>query len=294
MIEYLTRNQLNVKKYDNCIAKAFNTRIYAYSWFLNSVCDDFDVLVMNDYQSVMPLPKRKKYGINYVYQAPWIQQLGVFSKDKIEENLVQEFINAIPKKFKLIDVFLNSENTITSKHITIRDNFVLPLNNSYKAIRKQYSKGRKSSIKQAENFNLEVVESYSPVEIIQLFKENKGAELNKKDSDYEVLSALVNHALSINHVKCYAVVTTDKVLIGGAFFLMDKHRITYLFSAINVQGREKHAMSFLIDTVIKTNAETNYIFDFEGSVLQPLASFFKSFGAEKEMYYWYKKGVWKK
>jgi hypothetical protein len=158
-------------------------------------------------------------------------------------------------------------------------------------IRKQYSKGRKSSVKQAKNSNLEVVETCNPEELIQLFKKNKGTELNKKDSEYDILNRLITHALSIKFAKCYTVVTADKKLIGGAFFLIDKYRITYLFSALNSEGREKHAMSFLIDTIIKSNAEANYIFDFEGSMLKPIASFFKSFGAQKENYFWYKKGV---
>ncbi len=289
MIEYLSRNQLNIEKYNACISNAINTRIYAYTWYLDAVCDDWDVLVKDDYQFVMPLPTRKKYGINYVYQAPWIQQLGVFSKDVIDEGLVERFIKMIPKKFKLIDLLLNAKNETNSLDVEIKTNYILSLNHSYQVIRKQYSKGRKSSVKQAVNSDLEVIETCNPDELIQLFKKNKGTELNRKDSDYDVLNKLITHALSIKSAKCYTVVTADKELIGGAFFLIDKHRITYLFSALNNEGREKHAMSFLIDTIIKSNAETNYIFDFEGSMLKPIASFFKSFGAQKENYFWCKR-----
>ncbi len=289
MIRYLTRNQLNVEKYDNCIANAFNTRIYAYSWYLDIVCDDFDVLIKDDYQSVMPLPKRKKYGINYIYQVPWVQQLGVFSKDGIKDSLVWEFVNAIPKKFKLVDLLLNTENKINSSLVVEKTNFILSLNEPYSFIRKQYTKGRNSSIKQAEKADLVIVEDLSPDKIIELFKNNKGADLHKKDADYLVLSKLIKVALSLNLAKVYAVKNNDKELIGGAFFLIDQCRITYLFSALNSEGREKQVMSLLIDTVIRQNSASEFTLDFEGSMIKSIASFFKSFGAQKENYFWYKK-----
>ena len=116
MIKHLTRKELDITKYDHCIAKACNTRIYAHSWFLDIVCDDWDVLIIENYKAVMPLPKRKKIGINYIYLPPWVQQLGIFSKDIITASLIDEFIKGIPKKFKMIDVFLNSENSLQQKN----------------------------------------------------------------------------------------------------------------------------------------------------------------------------------
>ena len=73
--------------------------------------------------------------------------------------------------------------------------------------------------------------------------------------------------------------------MGGAVFLFDENRITYLFSVVNEKGKEKQAMSFLINYMINSHANSNFIFDFEGSMIKNLESFFKSFGAEKEIYY---------
>ena len=289
MIRYLSRNELDTVKYDRCISNAQNLRIYAYSWFLDIVCDSWGVLVEDDYESVMPLPKRKKYGIHYIYQTPWTQQLGVFSLHSINEFAVLEFIRKIPKKFKLIDIFLNSNNITSSERIKKRDNFILSLDRTYESLRKKYSKGRKSSCTQAKQFNLEIIENYDHKKIIQLFKKNKGAELNKNYSDYQILNKLTENALRLNCINSIGVINRNDELIGGAFFLVDKYRITYLFSAINDEGREKQAMSFLIDHVIETNAGSNYMLDFEGSVITKLASFFKSFGAHKEVYFHLKK-----
>ena len=137
MIRYLTRDELDIVKYDTCISNAENFRIYANSWFLDIVCDSWDALVEDDYQSVMPLPKRTKYGIHYIYLPPWTQQLGVFSLQSINEFALLHFIKKIPKKFKLVDVYLNSNNLISSQRIKIRDNFILSLDKTYESLRKQ-------------------------------------------------------------------------------------------------------------------------------------------------------------
>ena len=285
MIKHLTRKELDITKYDRCITNACNTRIYAYSWYLDIVCDDWDVLITENYQVVMPLPKRKKYGINYIYLPPWCQQLGLFSKDDITASLIDQFIAHIPKKFKMIDVFFNSENSVQQKKRKARKNFILSLNRPYKAIYDQFSKGRRSSIKKGSKEGLTIKENYKSEKIIEFFKQHKGNELNKDEADYLVLNKLMAKALTMGFAESLGVVNLDKELIGGAFFLKDQHRVTYLFSAINKEGRDKQAMSFLIDRMIKKYANNELIFDFEGSVIDELASFFKSFGAEQETYF---------
>lgn len=285
MVQHFTRQQIDVEKYDRCIAGAFNSRIYAYSWYLDIVCDDWDVLIIENYQAVLPLPKRKKYGINYIYLPPWVQQLGIFSKDLITASFMDQFINEIPKKFKMIDVFFNSENSFLQKKTKARKNYILSLNRPYKAIYDQFNKGRRSSIKKGMKEGLIISENYKSEKIIEFFRKNKGNELKRDESDYLVLNKLMAKALSIGFAESLGVVNLDKKLIGGAFFLKDQHRITYLFSAINKEGRDKQAMSFLIDHMIKKYANNDLIFDFEGSVIEELASFFKSFGAERETYF---------
>ncbi|MDY7394420.1 peptidoglycan bridge formation glycyltransferase FemA/FemB family protein [Aureibaculum sp. 2210JD6-5] len=290
MIKYLTRNQIDIDKYDSCISKSINSRIYAHSWYLNAVCNDWDALILGDYTTVMPLPKRKKYGVNYIYQAPWIQQLGLFSKNKIESNLCEEFIQKIPRKFKLIDIMLNTSNGFSSKHITPRDNFVLSLENkNHKSLQKGYSKGRKSSIKQAQKHGLCIRTTTTANTLIELFKENKGTTVKKTEHEYSALSNLVLKGLQLGKIFVYEVLNKKGKLIGGAVFLKDTNRITYLFSALNDEGREKQAMSYLMDFIIIKYANQSIILDFEGSMILDIASFYKSFGAEKEMYFHYKK-----
>jgi len=58
-IKYIKRADLLIEKYDTCIDLAINSRIYAYSWYLDVVADHWDALVYGDYEAVMPIPKLK-------------------------------------------------------------------------------------------------------------------------------------------------------------------------------------------------------------------------------------------
>lgn len=290
MVEYLSYNNIDIEKYDACISRSVNSRIYAFSWYLNCVADSWGVLVYKDYEAVMPLPIKSKYGIKYVFLPPWVQQLGVFSKNSIPKELLLEFIMGIPKKFKKVEIYLNSENQLSLQNINIRNNYILKLTNFYVNIIKNFSKGRRSSIKQAEQFNLQIENTIDLNALVNLFLQVKNRSVTR-NFDFKRLEKIKEKLHPLKKLKIYHVKNTNEELLGGAVFLFDENRITYLFSIVNEKGKEKQAMSFLINYMIESNAKSNFIFDFEGSMVKSLESFFKSFGAEKELYYWYKKRI---
>ncbi len=289
MIHYLTRNELDVLKYNACISKAINSRIYAYSWYLDIVSDNWDVLILDDYRAVMPLPWRKKYFIKYIYMLPWVQQLGVFYQNENDQKLINDFINIIPKKFKFVELLLNSNNCIENRSFSKRTNYTLSLNKPYNSIYKNYKKGRKSDVKIAQSSNQIINQVDNPLKLIELFIDVKSKEVKRDKNDYQILSDLVKKLKELNKIKIYETFNQQNELLGGAIFLIDANRITYLFSAVNEQGRKEKTISFIIDTVIKEYANSSFVFDFEGSMVDSLASFFRSFGAELEYYYSYKK-----
>lgn len=95
MIQYLTREELSVKKYDKCVYEAPNSRIYALAWYLDCVSRNWGVLVLDNYQAVMPICWNRKFCIHYVHTPPWCQQLGIFSKKPIDEDLILQFIEKV-------------------------------------------------------------------------------------------------------------------------------------------------------------------------------------------------------
>ena len=286
MIHYLKRNKVNVEKYDFCIKNALNSRIYAYSWYLDIVADNWDVLVLNDYEAVMPLPWRQKYFIKYIYPPAWTQQLGVFSSNTISEELIVSFIKAIPRKFKKITIQFNSGNVFKHKNITERVNYILPLNRSYEEVYKEYRADRKNRVKQGYRNNLSIKE----VNIQSLIEIGKRyySYLNINNDDYLKLKKLAFYALKKKNGFITGIERNDGSILGGVLFLESKSRITYLFSVVTDEGKNKQVTSSIIDSLIKDKISSNKTLDFEGSMIDGIADFYRSFGGKKELYYLYK------
>jgi len=284
MIKHLNRNQLEEKKYNDCISKAINSRIYAYSWYLDTICDDWDILVKDDYHTVMPLPKRKKYGIHYIYRAPWIQQLGVFSDQSIDESLIHQFIKSIPKKYKLIDVFFNSDNQFSSKYTSIRNNYTLSLDLIFDDIKNNYNKNRKRISKTGYS-KFRIDKNGSSAEFLNLYKEQHLNYKSHKDA-IEKLQNLLN--INNDQVNTWNVYDTDK-LVAGLCWLKDNNRITYLVPLATDEAKKENIPTHIVNELIKEHENKNYILDFEGSMAEGVANFYKSFGAVKEVYFHFRK-----
>ena len=80
MIRYLTHNQIDTLRWDECVTHSPDGLVYAWSWYLNVVHQNWEALVEDDYEAVMPLCGGKKFGINYLFQPFFTQKFGVFGE----------------------------------------------------------------------------------------------------------------------------------------------------------------------------------------------------------------------
>ena len=76
-IEILPSDKINQYAWDQCVRNNSNGLIYTTSVYLNQLSEQWNGLVLNDYETIMPLPWKKKAGIRYCYTPPFIQQLGI-------------------------------------------------------------------------------------------------------------------------------------------------------------------------------------------------------------------------
>ena len=91
VVKHLTYNEIDRTRWDATIATSTNSLPYAYSWYLDAVSPQWEALASNNYEFVMPLPVKRKFGVKYVIQPRWVQQLGVFSAQPITKEIVKSF-----------------------------------------------------------------------------------------------------------------------------------------------------------------------------------------------------------
>ena len=95
-ILHLRNKSIDYCRWDNCITKSHNHLTYAYSWYLDIVSPNWEALVSEDYAYIMPLPVKSRYGIPYLVQPVLTQQLGIYSKKKINERNIDTKTNLKP------------------------------------------------------------------------------------------------------------------------------------------------------------------------------------------------------
>src|ERR1700682_3428229 len=174
-IRYLERNDIDISKWDRCILNAPNGLIYARSFYLDSMAENWSALVAGDYQHVMPLTWKKKFGIKYLYQPYFTKTLGVFgnSTHSVE---ISSFLDAVPEKYRYWDIDLNENNFVSFANSRLsqyaRTNYFLPLQNDYVHIQLQYKRLANRMKKKAIEKQLLVFRGEDPSVIIHFYRKD--------------------------------------------------------------------------------------------------------------------------
>lgn len=285
-LDIIPSHRIDAAKWDNCIVKTEANRIYAKHIYLQHLADNWSGLVMNDYTAVMPIIWRKKWGIRYAYDAPFIQQSGLFGTYSSDD--LKQAVAATMGYVKYGDLYLNHTNKVQSFLPTARSatNLIIPLDLDYKTISQNYNNHLKSKLRKASTQSLQ----YLPGDDIELavntYRQLYAPRFPSVTAiNYQRLMQVAKQ-LFIQR-QCFIRSVTDKVnnLLAVALFLKDENRIYNILPSTTEEGRRVSAMHFLINNIIQEFAGTPLIFDFEGSDVPGIRAFYQSFGAANEPYY---------
>ncbi len=256
------------------------------SWYLNIVSPDWEAIVSDDYQFVMPLTIRQKLGQRYFYKPVFIQFLGIFSNQDITVEIGEEFVQEALKYVKFIDSWFNPGSPFSESEIfTKKQTQVLDLSNDYETIASNYSRSNKNNVKKVRKLGLSVKREFNAEILIQLLKgmySRKNVE-GVVEQDFKNLNEIMKIAESNNLGEYYTVYSGEEVC-SVAFFLIWNNRAIY-YHAANELGREKRSMFLLVDEFIKDHAGQKLLFDFAGSNIPGVAEWNFGFGAENENFY---------
>jgi len=287
-IRFVKNADIDREKWDQCVANSSFGIVYAFSWYLDRICSNWDALIWGNYLYIMPLVNNSKLGIQYVYQPFFTQQLGVFSNFPPEPDFVNKFLNSIPKQFRLTDMNLNLGNTPTTSSFTIKPNttFHLKLHQNLAEIRSLYNTNTRRNIQKAIQNKVFISQVYDIPMFLNFTQTNlKDKSPEVKSSHYSALQKVISYALYNQLGEIYGAFDSGNNLIAAVFFVGSNQKVIYLAASSNATGAEQCAMFLLIDNFIQNNAGRNMILDFEGSNIPGIARFYAGFGATPQIYY---------
>lgn len=288
-IRYLPYKEIDKAKWDNRISEAANSLIYARSFYLDAMAGNWDALVSDDYEAVMPLPWKKKWNIKYLYQPAFIQQLGVFSIKPLTDSQIQLFIEKAAEHFKFAEITLNYANVIKQTgsifQVTQRNNFTLDLNKPYEELHDNYLPAFTKSLRRIRKFELLYVSSVNYQKTVELYRHLYGNRFRFIDANiYRHFEKICKKLFEENRLVIRHARSTGNKLLASAILLKDENRLYNIISCITTEGKKLEANYFLFDSIIKEFANTAILLDFEGSDIEGVAAFYKKFNPENEPY----------
>ena len=286
MIVFKNHKDIDKEKWDKCIQQSQLPLVYALSWFLDIVSPSWNALIIEEntnYIAVFPLTEKKKYGISYLAQPPFCQQLGLFhlNNKPIE---IDSFIELIHAKYRHFDISLNEKNCIKGTPST-RPNLTLNLHPEYPQLAANYSTNRKRDLRKSQKAGCIIKETEDIEVFIDFFTREKGLDINTLPLDaYQILSPIYLAGQKSSATKLLFAYNKNMQLISVALFLISDDRIIFLLGTANSEGRSLGVTTSIFDQIIQQNSTKNRVLDFEGSSIEGVAKFYKSLGGKEKKY----------
>lgn len=286
-VQILPSCSIRYQPWDLCVQRQVNGLIYATTTYLDAICTQWYGIVVNDYEAVMPLPVRKKWGIRYAYTPAFIQQLGlVGDSSSVPVEMLLPLVRSVVPYADIHFNFLNKD-LLEMLPVTAKNNLVIPLERSIDEIRNHYRRDLKENIRKAEK--LSPVYGHGSIrEAVTHFREQYGARIQQAlPADYQRFQQLCEHLQQKEQCLVRSVRDQQGGLLAIALLLKDSRRVYNLMNTTLPGGRHKEANHWLIDQIIQEFSGQPLLLDMEGSELPGVKNFYGSFGAVAQPYFHY-------
>lgn len=289
-IRHCTYHHIDKRRWDDCISRSANRLIYAESVYLDHMSPGWEALIADDYQAVMPLCRKKKWGFDYLYQPPFIQQLGIFSEETIDLDLAHAMILKMTGIVRFAEITLNHANSgisgIEGLRTTARNNFILSLQKKYEERAEGFNSYIRQRYNKASKNDIEYRSSTDVGRAVSLYKNLYQKKLPAfTDDAYEQFEKLCRVYQEQGRVIIREVVrggTTDTLAL--VLLLSDGQRLYNMASSLNPEGKKLLANYHLFHELIREFSGSGLLLDFEGSDNPGIAFFYEKMADGNQTY----------
>jgi hypothetical protein len=298
---------MNKKKYKEFCQLEEDMPIFSCSWWLDSVCgeDNWNVALFEKgghiYAS-MPYYNLKKAWFDLSIMPKLTQTLGIYIKypkdqkynKKIswEKKSMSAILSSLPKT----DHFSQSFNRNVNNWLpfywagyeqTTRYSYLIEAtaDGVMDLVEDGFENDIRRRIKKTISSGMVVFEG----EDISLFYELNRMTFARKGMDipysYEFIENLYKKCKENDAVKMFFAKDKNGAMLAASFLVYDKNVVYYLMGGIDPAKKELGAMDLVLFESIKFALLSNRTFDFEGSMIESVEKYFRSFGAVQTPYH---------
>ncbi|PWJ58522.1 hypothetical protein CLV98_104382 [Dyadobacter jejuensis] len=288
-IRRVPRAAIDDAQWDRLISHSRQGVLYAFSWYLDRVCERWEALVVGGstgYSLVMPIPLRRKWGHWVVSQPYFCQYLGVFAQEAIAADVLKQFVSAMVRHYSYISSYsfspyhgaaLASEKgrSLLVGNVELEHTHWLRIAEGSSG--RLYTADRRRNLRSANRYGWSIVDSTDMNPLIELFKKYHAPTIGVHPRAYESLRRIVSLAKVRVSIQ-YACLAGQ--IHAGILIVESMGHAIYLFNASDTVGRRGNARTLLIDRYLQRNSKDLKLFDFESPPIASISSFYASFAAE--------------
>jgi Acetyltransferase (GNAT) domain len=277
---FLERKDIDTLRWHTCLLTASAPTIYCRWEVLDRLAPGWSAVVLGNYEQVMPVTTKSKYGVRYWYMPAFMAHTGVVGGGRPEDYL-DKMLQAVPRNIRYWDIDLKEEQAPAEVggHLLERTNMFLPLK---AAAEKGFHRLATRMLNKASEAGCLIKSATSVVAAIDFYR-RQYAHLNLSNNDYDCLRQVFEWAGDHGMMRVYHAVVNDN-LVGVYGLLCDDHWVYSVFGGTSRQGKEIGAFYLLTSTALKEFENSNTVFRFEGSDKKGIADFNAQFGASRIAY----------
>ncbi|MEA3492575.1 MAG: GNAT family N-acetyltransferase [Campylobacterota bacterium] len=294
----------NKQKYRTFCEKEKNIPIFSKDWWLDSVCgvDNWDVVILEKGGNIfatMPYVLIKRLNLVTIGHPMLTQTMGIYfkypknqkyyKKLSFEKEMIEKILKELPSFDRFSQSFDYTHTNLLPFHwagFEIKVNYTYVVENiSIEELEKTLETDIRRRRRKAFEVGIEVYES----EDIKKFYELNEMTFKRQGRDipysFEFIENLYSRCKQNNAVKMFFAKDKEGVVIAGNFLIYDENRVYYLMGGIDPNYKDLGGMDVVQFESIKFALASNRKFDFEGSMIESIEKYFRSFGAVQKPYF---------
>ena len=298
--------EIDPHQWDEFLLDSPQGSVYTQYGYISAICRDWYALIIEGarrWEAVLPIVITKKFGFSSLSQAPFTQHWGICFREHYpstnydEYSWKREIVLAMVDKLSTFHLF--NQNFAPSfdyplpfhwKNYDLHARFTyrIPLIGKESQIWEGITSPLKRQIKKAEKAGMLMEYTNDPTPLIQLIRKNESSGNNILGRNTEYYKILGNLSLWLSNQEepslALAKDQDGKILAAGLFPAFRELRY-YLIGAYLPEAKKSGAMSWLMMMqILRAHREGRTYFDFEGSMIQGIETFFRKFGSSPVYY----------
>jgi len=278
--------------------------IFFESWYLDAVCQEgqwgASIAIRNEeVKGVWPYILKKKYGQQYITQPPLTSFLGPYihrpqsmAKEATwishQKVVLSDLFDLLPSHLLMISHWMTDQNNWLPLYWkqckqTTRYTYQIDLNHDIELLWKAISDKQRNRIRNSEK-SYQISKSEELSDLKPLIASTYERKQEALPYSYSTLAAL--DAVLINQQKRKLIlVESNTEIVAGVYLIYDK-KSAYLIITGRSDSEVSGGVSLAIWEAIKFAKNRGlHVFDFEGSMMERIETFFRSFGGQLVPYH---------